>query len=585
MADVALFRAIPTLRVPPNPGDSVRPRLTLLFLVCSFLAVAAPAAAQDQPVSNEQVPLEVRPAQGPPGSSAILLATGFGAAEQVRIVFNGTLLPTADNAYEDGTVGFRIPMPDAIGVHRVVLTGATTNRTALGTFTTTTSDGPRPAIAAAPRPLVAGPNTQRPWLAEIFAVNFDANAALTLRCPCADDGYQANDFATTDASGDATETFDFFIGDFGMVDIGMSVGSGLGGTIVASDAVMKPDTGYSPTRRVRAVPPVNRIDGRGYLVGSGFTPGADITVDEDGTNKGTVKADAFGAIVATDDDGPSQEQNPTTSTRLIEGDARGAIGTARSGATLQPTAGVTLDLVPAQRTTRLVAVGLPGSTPVSIRGLDSAGKEAVLAVATTTAGGELEPVTVKIPRFSVPGPYRLEVDAGSGRAYVPMAVTGPVDPEEVSAPKPTILVDAEGDGTTPIGEGGSQDETKRSRTLTITLPKKMRIASLAKSGVKVSVDLKDLDCARSCAVSAQLRASSGPAKLLGAKGKAKELTVTSTKSTARRTTKAALRLKLSKRGAARLRRMRKITFRVKADVVDGAGVRAGATRSLLATRR
>ena len=554
------------------------PRLALLAAL--VLAIAAPAYGQ-----AEQVPLEVRPAQGPVGSSAILLATGFTPDENVTFFLDGTQLQATDSAYSDGSLGFRLPMPDAIGIHRVVIRGETSQKTAIGTFTTTQPGLARPAIGAAPRPTFQTQNTARPYLAEIFAVNFSANTALTLRCPCSDTGYVNYDFATTDAGGDAVANFDFAIGDYGMIDLGMSEGAGLGGTILAADAVIKPGVGFSVDRRLRAVPPVGPTSGRTYIVGSGFTPGASVNVDEDAADERTVTADAFGGVVTFDDDGldaGDDSDNPTTSTKAKEGGQFGAVGAARSTATLQPTAGVTNDLVPAQRTTRVVAVGLPPSTPVTIAGLDSAGAQTVLAVATTGATGNLDPVTVQIPRAAAAGPYRIEVDGGSAQAYTSLGVTGPIDPVQVTRPKETVNVDANGNPVEQPG-GGSGDGPGK-RELRLTVARKVKIRTLARDGVKVSVDLREFDCGTRCAVTGQLLASRAVARRFGATGSAKQLPVARTTSTARRTTRAALRLKLTKRGAERLRRLRKLTFRLRVQVADTAKNRATAERNLLAVK-
>src|SRR5215213_4829676 len=61
----------------------IRGLTALCACALALLAVASPAFAL--PASTEQVPLELRPSQGPPGSDTIVYATGFTAAESVHV--------------------------------------------------------------------------------------------------------------------------------------------------------------------------------------------------------------------------------------------------------------------------------------------------------------------------------------------------------------------------------------------------------------------------------------------------------------------------------------------------------------------
>src|SRR3712207_6734921 len=144
-------------------------RLSVRSAVLALLALALPAPS----ALATSVPLEVRPSQGPPGSSAILHASGFTADEDVRIYVDGRQV-TTDPA-TDGEAAKVVKMPAAQGAHRIVLKGMTSGKTAAGTFTTTfSSDAARPAFLVSPRPAAGG----GPYTVDYHVANFPAHSMV-----------------------------------------------------------------------------------------------------------------------------------------------------------------------------------------------------------------------------------------------------------------------------------------------------------------------------------------------------------------------------------------------------------------------
>lgn len=510
-------------------------------------ALLTPAASARAGVA---APLEVHPAQGPRGSSAIVVVPGLRGGEQVRVVVDGETRTVTARTYGDGTLTLPLTMPDAPGLHRIAVEGIASMRPASGTFTTTPDGTGRPSMVAAPRPLVSGPNPSRPWLADIFAVNFAPSTELTLRCPCQDEGYATFDFGKTDGNGDASGSFDFDIADYGVIDLALSEGPGLSGHILAGDGVVKRSPAYDPARRVRVVPEVGGSSGRMFVVGTGFPPGARVDVDEDGRPAGSVTADGDGGVVAFDDDAPPTD-NPTTATRLTAGGVFGAAASARTNATVRPTAGVTRDVVPPGGATRVVAAGLPHSSPVAILGVDRNGGQFVLGTGTSRTDGGLDPVTVTLPGDVPPGPYRIEVDAGDRMAYASLAVDGDIDPLTITAPRP----DPTEPGTAALG---------------LRVPKRIKLARFTRRGAPARIDLRSLACDPGCAVALQLVVGK---RVVGVRT-----------ATVRAQKTVRLAVKPSRKNARRLRRRRTVKAAVRVAVVDARARRARGERRLTARR-
>ena len=377
-------------------------------------------------------PLEVRPSQGPQGSSAILHAAGFTAGEQVRVYVDGRHVETLDAA--GGTAADVVQMPAADGVHRIVLRGSASQRTAAGTFTTTAASDPaRPAFIVSPRALGPSGDATWPYAAEYLVANFPAHSAIDAVYPwsepdgaggCNFSGYFGFRIGRADAHGSFKGDDTWRFGCQSVITLGISLpwGEDEAATVIAADALIQPAAGYTASRRVRAVPSVSVHDGPIFLLGTGFTPGAAVSLDEQWVPTPTAvgNAGSDGSVVTREDVGrpPEFEQEY----KLRQGSSYGAAAAWRQeDATIDPVAAASNDLVTAGATTTIVAAGLtPGAAALKLR--DGAATDTTLATPTVAADGTLQAL-VTIPAATSPGGHAVEVSQdGVARAHASLAV-------------------------------------------------------------------------------------------------------------------------------------------------------------------
>jgi hypothetical protein len=393
----------------------------LALLATSFAAPGAHAASG---------PLEVRPSQGPAGSSAILHAAGFTAGEDVRVYVDGKHVDT--ETADGGTAAGVVRMPKSTGVHRIVLRGVASARTAAGSFTTTAATDPaRPAFLVSPRALGASGNTRWPYAAEYLVANFPADAAIEAVYPwsvpdgsggCLFDGYYGFRVGRADAHGNFEGDDVWSFGCQSVITLGLSLpwGEGEAATVIAADALIQPAAGYTAARRVRAVPSVSVHDGPIFLLGTGFTPGGAVSLEEQWvptpTPIGTAASD--GSVVTREDVGrpPEYEQEY----KLRQGGSYGAAAAWRQeGATIAPTAAAANDLVAPGATTTIVGAGL---TPGSSVTLTLAGTATVKPNVAVAGEGTFQK-TFTIPAGTAEGGHAIEVREGAvAKAHASLAV-------------------------------------------------------------------------------------------------------------------------------------------------------------------
>jgi hypothetical protein len=396
----------------------LRPLVRGALALALVLALPAPAALA-LPASTEQVPLELRPSQGPVGSDTIVHAAGWTANEDVHVYVDGRRAAT-EQADASGAAAAVVAMPESAGRHQVLLYGATSHRTAAGTFRVTPTGDARVAFLASPRPMRASGDADFPYAVRFIVANFPANTPI--------EGYYywepANDWFTFDVgTAEADGTYDD-VWTWGATDFGVtSLAIGRPGAtepLLAVDALIEPKAGYSPQRRVRPVPALGRPDEPLFLVGSGFTPGA-VTQREltgPGTSSTVARtAAADGTVIARDATGDGDQEY-----RLEQGSAYGATAAYREDSIpTPPTAAAALDLLDPGTATTLVGVALtPGA--VTLTGRDAAGVTTTTS-ATVAGDGTLQaPFTV--PAGAAPGAYEIAV----GEAYASLTVKGSLQP-------------------------------------------------------------------------------------------------------------------------------------------------------------
>ena len=227
--------------------------------------------------ADQQVPLELRPSQGPAGSSTIVHAAGLEADEDVRVRVDGAPADTL-TADVTGAAAGVVEMPAAVGVHRIVLTGVSSHRTAAGTFRTTAAGAARTAFLASPRPMGDGGHSPYPNAVRYLVANFPASQDIEGYYYWEPDNtYYVFDMGTADAEGtlDRTDTW----GNTGFGVISLAIGKpGATEPLLAADALIIGTDDYTPERRVRPVPALADTNQPVLLVGSGFKPGGATTL-------------------------------------------------------------------------------------------------------------------------------------------------------------------------------------------------------------------------------------------------------------------------------------------------------------------
>ncbi|HEX8205953.1 MAG TPA: hypothetical protein VF587_07850 [Solirubrobacteraceae bacterium] len=405
---------------------SIRFSLRSAVLALLALATLAPSALASS------VPLEVRPSQGPSGSSAILHANGFTAGETVRVYVDGEQVRT--DVAEGGTATRAARMPGEQGVHRIVLKGVSSQTTAAGTFTTTAASDPaRPAFLVSPKPLGASGDPTWPYAAEYHVVNFPSEGAIEGLYPwsspdgaggCNFEGYFSFRIGRADHDGTFEGDDIWRFGCMPVITLGVASpwAADEAATVVAADALVQPVTGYDATRRVRAVPSVSFHNGPIFLLGTGFTPGGAVSLEEQWVSTPTAAGNAGpdGSVVTRENVGvpPEYEQEYT----LTQGAAKASAAAWRQeGATIPPTAAAANDLVAPGTSTTVVGVGLAeGTATLTGRDLDDTPTAPVdVAVA---ADGTFQ-TSFAIPGGADPGGYVIDVaQGGIARAHASLAV-------------------------------------------------------------------------------------------------------------------------------------------------------------------
>ncbi|HEX2087116.1 MAG TPA: fibronectin type III domain-containing protein [Solirubrobacteraceae bacterium] len=402
----------------PRP---VRGPVALLAFALALLAHAPAALAL--PGSAEQVPLELRPSQGPAGSDTVLHAAGFTPSEDVEVYVDGALV-AVEEADESGVAALIVEVPGALGIHRVVLHGTTSEQTAGGAFRTTATGAARTAFVATPRPMAASGVPSHPYQVRYLVANFPASKEIEgfYYWQPADDWFEFSiGFADADGRFEGAQTWN--AGAFGVTSLAIGEPADTD-PLLAADALIAPAAGYTPQRRVRAVPTVGRHDEPVFLLGSGFTAGGQVTLRElagmtlvDETSVGPAAAN--GTVVARDDTGEFDQEY-----QLSQSGGYGAAAVYRENALpTPPTAAAALDLIDAGATTTVVAVGLTPSASVTLTGTDATG-DTTTEAATVAADGTVQ-TTFTVPAAADAGPYEIEVGGASATLSVEGAIRPP----------------------------------------------------------------------------------------------------------------------------------------------------------------
>jgi hypothetical protein len=408
-------------------------------LVLALALLAGAPAAHAVPTATEQVPLEVEPAQGPIDSDFIVHATGWDPGEFVQVYVDGDLYDYTE-ADSGGSATMIVEAPAEVGRHPVILNGFTSHRTAGGVFRTTATGAEQVAFVASPRPMRLSGSDEYPYEVDYFVANFPADTAIEAFYYWEpENDYYVYPFGVADFRGRYETTETWKAGDFGVTDLAIGR-PGSTEPLLASAALIAPTAGYTPQRRVRAIPSLARPDEPVFLVGSGFTPGGAVTLREllgSGNVGETPAGDAAadGTVVAQDATGSWDQEY-----HLSQSDGYGATAVFRESTSVTPpTAAAALDLLDAGTTTRVVAVGLtPG--PVTLTGRDASGATST-ASATVTAAGTVD-TTFAVPAAAVPGPYEIQV----GAATATLSVKGGISPPRWDdGPNTVALPPGEGD--------------------------------------------------------------------------------------------------------------------------------------------
>lgn len=393
-------------------------RSAVLALLVSALAAPAALAASS--------PLEVRPSHGPQGSSAILHAAGFTAGEEVRVYVDGRHAATETAA--GGTAARVVRMPKAMGVHRVVLRGLSSGRTAAGAFTTTHANEPaRPAFLVSPRPLGLSGDSDHPFASEYLVANFPANAAIDAIYPwsrlddegqCTFAGYFG--FRMGRANGEGTfagnDTWRF--GCQRVITLAVTM-PGEEYPVLAADALIQPGGGATAQRRVRAVPSVSVPNGPIFVLGTGFTEGVGVSLEEQWVAEPTALGNprAGGSVVAREDVGAAYVEYEQEY-KLRQGGEWGATAAWRQPeGTVLPTAAAADDLVAPGASTTIVGVGFTPGTAARLAGAGRVKDDVAVA-----ADGTFE-TSFAIPADATAGGHAIEVSQGAiPRAHASLAV-------------------------------------------------------------------------------------------------------------------------------------------------------------------
>ncbi|MDQ3742047.1 MAG: hypothetical protein M3389_13995, partial [Actinomycetota bacterium] len=219
----------------------------LLAALAVVSLVAAPLAHAVEP-TLEQVPLELRPSQGPAGTDTILYADGWTPGEAVDVYVDGTEVAT-EVASAQGVAARIVDVPDTVGLHRIVLRGATSDRSAGGTFRTTATGAERTALLASPRPLGPSGDPDYPLAVRYLVANFPATKEIEgfyYWDVAPDNGYYEFPIGTADANGRFDGTGIWGPSDFGVVALAIGEPAD-SDPLVAVDALIAPD-GYTAQR-------------------------------------------------------------------------------------------------------------------------------------------------------------------------------------------------------------------------------------------------------------------------------------------------------------------------------------------------
>jgi hypothetical protein len=405
----------------------VRSALGTLFAV---LVAAAPAHALQ--ASTEQVPLDVRPSQGPSGSSAVLAARGWQAGETIQAYVDGrrTASTTADAAGHAATI---VPIPDttpapnAIGVHRILLYGAGSHRSAAGTFATTQTGAPRPALLATR----GAPDPQDPQVraGDLLGVNFPPLAPVVLHYQDALHDEHAVTLGRARGDGAFAEPLTWSNDEYGATAVGLS-GPQAGDPVLAADALTGASdaTWSEPTRRLRALPQVGEAQKPILLLGDGYTPGAALTQTAWDENPSIgLTAGPDGTALGRHDSGPNEDLSNGFRIDEVESGAYGATGAwHQPGTTTPPTAAALATLVAPGTQVTVLGVGFAPNASVTMVGRDAAN---VASSGGATASGEgIVQATFDVPGGAAPGGYDIRLTGAGGEAHASLAVSGPLAP-------------------------------------------------------------------------------------------------------------------------------------------------------------